>query len=131
MKKNFTKVNFKFIASQVLLLGLILVLQNNKVSAQCIHLTTENGIENKLNIPCDFPVFINNNQPEQDKLNFESELKNWFINNPKFKDLQIAPASHLTNYSVEIPFSVYSSFTLDKKKMIDAIPYFYKVVKKG
>jgi hypothetical protein len=97
MKIKFTKTGFKFIITQVFLLSLLLVLVTNKTKAQCTYVTTENGKETKLSIPCDFPVLLNTNKPEQDRSNFNAELEKWYSNNPALKNVILTPMSHSGN----------------------------------
>jgi len=104
---------------------------SSKAFAQCTYVTIENGKETKISIPCDFPVLLSSNKPEQDRNNFNAELEKWFSNNPTLKNIVLTPMSAPGKQFIEIPFSSYTQFDASKKKMVDAISYFYKVTEKN
>jgi hypothetical protein len=131
MKINYKKTNLRFVLSQVVLLCLFMALGSSKAFAQCTYVTIENGKETKISIPCDFPVLLSSNKPEQDRNNFNTELEKWYSNNPTLKNIILTPMSHPSDQFIEIPFSSYTQFDASKKKMVDAISYFYKVTEKN
>lgn len=123
-------IDFKLASTKVFLLCLFMVLGSSKAFSQCNYVTTENGKETKLSIPCNFPVLLSSSKPEQDRSNFNAELEKWYSNNPTLKNIVLTPMSHSSDQFVEIPFSSYTQFDAPKKKMVDAISYFYKVTEK-
>jgi hypothetical protein len=130
MNNNYNKKDFQLISAQVLLLCLLLAFGNSKAFSQCNYVTTENGMETKIIIPCDFPVMVSLGKPDDDRNTFKLAINNWILKNPKFQNILLAPMNIPTNYFIEIPLTYYSQFDLNKKKSINQFSYFYKVIEK-
>lgn len=130
-KNNHKKMDFKLISTKVLLLCLLLAFGSSKAFSQCNYVTTENGKETKLSIPCDFPVkVVKPGAADTEQTSFDMELGKWFASNPKFKNIVLTPIVNTSiNSKIEISISEYRNFILEKKKVIDAFPDFYKIVK--
>ena len=63
-----------------------------------------------------------------EQTSFDLNIKIWNENNPTLTKVNLVPRAVGGNYNIEIPFSIYSQFSVDRKKAVDAIPYFYKVI---
>jgi hypothetical protein len=127
MKINYKKTSLRFVLSQVVLLCLFMAFGSSKAFAQCNYVTTENGKETKISIPCDFPVKYNTNNPELDKQNFKEETQKWFSKDASMLELK-ATLAKSPNLQLEIPIVEYNKFTSQKKSVIDGHSNFYKVV---
>ncbi len=128
MKINYQKTNLRFVLSQVILLCLFMAIGSSKAFAQCNYVTIENGKETKISIPCDFPVKYRLGNSELAEKQFKSELLVWQTANPNLKDVMVYPIVNNGNVFIEIPLTNYNSFTDLKKKRIDTLNYFYKII---
>ncbi len=122
------KIDFRLASTKVFLLCLLLAFGSSKAFAQCNYVTTENGKETRLNIPCDFPVKTRTGDTSLSESNFKTELLVWQTANPTLKNIVVYPTANPCNMFIEIPLSNYNSFTDLKKKRIDALKYFYKII---
>jgi len=112
-----TKIlTFLFISSSFLLL-------TNDTFGQCVSVKKENGTEVRTNIPCDFPI----NTSEVPS--FTEALNTWYSNNPTLKDVVLIPKSTPSNNFIEIPFLIFDQLSDAKKKKVNGLSYFYKVIK--
>lgn len=131
MKSKLKTKDFKLISAKVFLLCLLLAFGSSKAFSQCNYVTTENGKETKLSIPCDFPVMINTGNYQNDKSAFDTKLTLWKNLHPSVKvDSDIfLPKSDPNNTFIEIPLINFNSFLEDEKKMMIQQFYFYKITK--
>jgi len=129
MKKNLKKTDFKLIATKVFLLCLFLAFGSSKAFSQCNYITTENGKENKLNIPCDFPIKVSTENDVNDQSNFDKKLTMWYSENPQLKNLDFAREAYYDNRVIEIPINYDNQLTIDEKKLVNSLPYFYEITK--
>jgi hypothetical protein len=102
---------------------------SSKAFAQCKYVTTENGKETKLNIPCNFPVKYSKNDPNPDKSKYLEEVTLWRKENPNLVNLDLGPTSFPNNHYIEIPFTNYNSFSAERKDLLNEFPNFYRVIK--
>ena len=109
--------------TKLLILLLFLSLKGFSLQAQCVSVKKVNGNEVRTNIPCDFPINTS------ELASFTEALNNWYTNNPTLKAVVLAPNSFPSNNSIEIPFSIYNQFSDSKKKTVNGINYFYRVIK--
>ncbi len=132
MNSNHKTKDFKLISAKVFLLCLLLAFGSSKAFSQCNYVTTENGKETKLSIPCDFPVKISYDELNVDQINFDKEILKWKNANPTLKSLVLIPSNTKTeNISIQISIAEYNKFDFEKKKVIDSNSYFYKVIKEN
>ncbi len=128
MKKNKYELGLKSFLKQLLFVIILLSLGNNKLFSQCNYVTSNDSVETKLNIPCDFPVKYRVGDAQKSENNFNSELIVWQTANPTLKNVIVYPNGKINNVFIEIPLANYNSFSELKKKRIDALNYFYKVI---
>ena len=123
------KIDFRLASTKVFLICLFMAFGSSKAFSQCTYVTTENGMETKLSIPCNFPVLESIvGAADMEQTSFDLNIKKWHANNPTLSSVNLTPRAVGGNYHIEIPFSNYSEFSVEKKKVVDAIPYFYKVI---
>ena len=108
--------------TKLLILFLLLSLKGFSQQAQCVSVKKVNGNEVRTNIPCNFPISTS------EIVSFSEALNTWYTNNPKLIAVVLTPNSSPSNNSIEIPFSVYNQFSDAKKKAVNGIPYFYKII---
>ncbi len=109
----------------------MLAFGNSKAFSQCNYVSVADGKETKLSIPCDFPVKISYDELNVDQINFDKEILKWKNANPTLKSLVLIPTSKVENISIQIAISEYNKFDFEKKKIIDATSFFYKVIKEN
>jgi hypothetical protein len=108
--------------TKILILFLFLSLKGFSQQAQCVSVKKVNGNEVRTNIPCDFPISTS------EIVSFSEALNTWYTNNPTLKAVVLTPNSYPSNNSIEIPFLIYDQFSDAKKKTVNGIPYFYKII---
>jgi len=119
MEKKITRL----ILMQVVLLGFSLLFNSTNAFSQCTAVKSENGKVVRVTIPCDFPIAT-----VADTSSMTQALDTWYSKNPTLQNVVITPMSAPGNTIIEIPFTIYNKFSDPKKKTINAISYFYKVI---
>ena len=122
------KIDFKLASTKVFLLCLFLAFGSGKAYSQCNYVTTNNGKETKLSIPCNFPFVKITENRAQDMMNFKAESEKWFSANPTFKNLKLVPNYPLLPAHIDITENDFNKFSDDKKTFINYYAFFYKVI---
>ena len=120
MRKNINRLVFINVA----LFGFFFLIGANDAFSQCVFVKKENNVEIRVNIPCNFPIITN------EIIDLKEVLNTWYINNPTLKNIVILPNSSPGNSFIEIPFFIFDKFPDSKKKTVNSIQYFYKVINK-
>ena len=85
------------------------------------------GAQSRINTPCDFPVLITSDDPAQDTLSYKSEATAWNNSHPSLKFVSVLPGPVATSNFIEIPASIFGSFTLERQAALKKTPYYYKI----
>lgn len=110
------------------LLVLLLLIAGGKAYSQCSYVSTnEQGVATKFDIPCDFPVLISTGNPVQDTLTYKSAAIEWNNSHATLTFLSVLPGPVATQNLIEIPASIFISFSPDRQASIKRTPYYYKV----
>jgi hypothetical protein len=128
MKSKLKTKDFMLASTKFFFFCLLMAFGSSKAFAQCTYVTIEDGKETKISIPCDFPVKYRLENSDLAEKQFKSELLAWQTANPNLKDVMVYPIVNNGNVFIEIPLSNYNSFTDLKKKRIDTLMYFYKII---
>ena len=111
-----------------LLFFLLLLSGGNEAFSQCSYVTTnEQGVKITSNIPCDFPVLMNTGFSSQDTLAYQNAAAQWNNLHPTLTAVSVLPEPVATGTYIEVPSSVFISFTIDRQAAMKLIPYYYKV----
>ena len=96
--------------------------------SQCKYVITKDAKERKISIPSDFPVKLSTDNPAQDQSDFDAALVKWRKANITFINFAMTPKEISDGTYIEIPRSIYLSFSADKQKAVNAFPEFYKII---
>jgi hypothetical protein len=96
--------------------------------SQCKYVITKDAKERKISIPSDFPVKLSTGNPAQDQSDFDAALAKWKKANITLINFAITPKEISDGTYIEIPRSIYLSFSADKQKVVNAFPDFYKII---
>jgi len=94
--------------------------------SQCQYVITKDA--KKITIPSDFPVKLSSGNPAQDQSDFDAALLKWKKVNITLINFAMTPKEISDGTYIEIPRSIYLSFSADKQKAVNAFPDFYKII---
>jgi hypothetical protein len=107
---------------------LLAIAGGKKAFSQCSYVSINKlGAESRINIPCDFPVLIASDDLTQDSVTYKRAAIAWNKSHPKLAFVSVLPGPVATNNFIEIPGSVFISFSQNKQASIKRSPYYYKV----
>jgi hypothetical protein len=107
----------------------LLAFGSGKAFSQCNYVTTENGKETKLSIPCDFPVLVSTNPDGTvDLPKFNKLVSSWKLKNSLTNDLTFYPTSNTKDF-IQIPVADYNKFSEKRKIEISSLSFYYKILK--
>jgi hypothetical protein len=113
------------LASLTLLLSIV---GGREAFSQCSYISKNKlGPGSAVNIPCDFPVLITTGDLAQDTLTYKSAAIEWNNSHPTLPFVSVLPQPVATGNFIEIPASIFRSFTSDKQTALRKAPYYYKI----
>jgi hypothetical protein len=114
----------KFFTGIIAAFMLTIICMNADAQCRFIQIKPE-GDTTLTNLPCDFPVlnFVSASEPEKEA--FKLIVSNWKSNNPGFEGLSFFPIT--THEYFEISHSDFDNFSSERKSIISAVPFFYKI----
>jgi hypothetical protein len=104
----------------------MLIIMGMNADAQCRFVQVRAEVDTTFtSLPCDFPVLNFVSAGESEREAFKTIVSNWKSTHPGFDSLSFFPLT--THEYFEISQSDFDNFSLERKSIISAVPFFYKI----